>query len=118
MYSVNITNAEKPLAILIIFITMAALFTHYCCYCIADRNKRRQKITQKIAQEKKRLLEDIQRYNQQPDGDLVDTDLVVQKLSNKAAESMIWPWQEHNTGVASRFNFKYAYNKFVIKFVS
>jgi len=55
------------------------------------------------------LLEDIQRYNQQPDGDLVDTDLVVQKLSNKAAESMIWPWQEQNTGVASRFNFKYAY---------
>ncbi|XP_046871087.1 uncharacterized protein LOC124466089 isoform X1 [Hypomesus transpacificus] len=63
----------------------------------SNRNKRRQKITQKIAQEKKRLLEDIQRYNQQPDGDLVDTELVVQKLSNKAAESMIWPWQEQNT---------------------
>ncbi|XP_046894585.1 uncharacterized protein LOC124479742 isoform X2 [Hypomesus transpacificus] len=63
----------------------------------SNRNKRRQKITQKIAQEKKRLLEDIQRYNQQPDGDPVDTELVVQKLSNKAAESMIWPWQEQNT---------------------
>lgn len=72
---------------------------------ITDRNKRCQKISQKIAQEKKRLLEEIQRYNQQPDGDLVDTISVVQKLSNKAAESMIWPWQEQNTGVVWRFNF-------------
>ncbi|CAM4549461.1 unnamed protein product [Leuciscus chuanchicus] len=69
---------------------------HYL-YRQNDRNKRRQKITQKIAQEKKRLLEEIQRYNQQPDGDPVDTHSVVQKLSNKAAESMIWPWQEQNT---------------------
>ncbi|ROL43693.1 hypothetical protein DPX16_21854 [Anabarilius grahami] len=65
--------------------------------CEQDRNKRCQKISQKIAQEKKRLLVEIQRYNQQPDGDLVDTISVVQKLSNKAAESMIWPWQEQNT---------------------
>ncbi|KAL0199387.1 hypothetical protein M9458_007927, partial [Cirrhinus mrigala] len=48
---------------------------------------------------KKRLLEEIQRYNQHPDGDPVDTKSVVQKLSSKAAESMIWPWQEQNTGV-------------------
>ncbi len=66
---------------------------------ITDRNKRCQKISQKIAQEKKRLLEEIQRYNQQPDGDPVDTNSVVQKLSNKAAESMIWSWQEQNIGV-------------------
>ena len=72
---------------------------------ITDRNKRRQKITQKIAQEKKRLLDEIQRYNQQPDGDPVDTHSVVQKLSNKAAESMIWPWQEQNTSVVLIFNF-------------
>ncbi|XP_046891238.1 uncharacterized protein LOC124477476 [Hypomesus transpacificus] len=83
-------------------ITIEALFVSICqkkhyLYRQNDRNKRQQKVTQKIAQEKKRLLEDIQRYNQQPDGDLVDTDLVVQKLSNKAAESMIWPWQEQNT---------------------
>ncbi|XP_073729776.1 uncharacterized protein [Misgurnus anguillicaudatus] len=58
-----------------------------------DCNKRRQK----IGQEKKRLLEEIQRYNQQPDGDPVDTNSVVQKLSNKTPESMIWPWQEENT---------------------
>ncbi|XP_046906857.1 uncharacterized protein LOC124488279 [Hypomesus transpacificus] len=83
-------------------ITIEALFVSICqkkhyLYRQNDRNKRRQKITQKIAQEKKRFLEDIQRYNQQPDGDLVDTELVVQKLSNRAAESMIWPWQEQNT---------------------
>lgn len=66
---------------------------------ITDRNKRRQKLSQKIAQEKKRLLEEVERYNQQPDGDPVDTNSVVKKLSTKAAESMIWPWQEQNTGV-------------------
>ncbi|XP_067219219.1 uncharacterized protein [Chanodichthys erythropterus] len=83
-------------------ISIEALFVsislkkHYL-YRQNDRNKRCQKISQKIAQEKKRLLEEIQRYNQQPDGDLVDTISVVQKLSNKAAESMIWPWQEQNT---------------------
>ncbi|KAL0197618.1 hypothetical protein M9458_006158, partial [Cirrhinus mrigala] len=48
---------------------------------------------------KKRLLEEIQRYNQHPDGDPVDTKSDVQKLSSKAAESMIWPGQEQNTGV-------------------
>ncbi|KAK1905356.1 putative maltose O-acetyltransferase, partial [Dissostichus eleginoides] len=62
------------------------------------RNKRRQKIVQKIAQEKKRLLEDIHKYNQQPDGDPIDTNKVVEKLSTKSAESMIWPWQEPNRG--------------------
>ncbi|XP_077099980.1 uncharacterized protein LOC143750666 [Siphateles boraxobius] len=83
-------------------ISIAALFVSICqkkhyLYRQNDCNKRRQKITQKIAQEKKRLLDEIQRYNQQPDGDPVDTHSVVQKLSNKAAESMIWPWQEQNT---------------------
>ncbi|KAL1276441.1 hypothetical protein QQF64_036064 [Cirrhinus molitorella] len=82
-------------------ISIEALFVSICqkkhyLYRQNDRNKRRQKISQKIAQEKKRLLEEIQRYNQQPDGDPVDTNSVVQKLSNKAAESMIWPWQEQN----------------------
>ena len=72
---------------------------------ITDCNKRRQKITQKIAQEKKRLLDEIQRYNKQPDGDPVDTQSVVQKLSNKDAKSMIWPWQEQNTGFVLIFNF-------------
>ncbi|CAL8259208.1 unnamed protein product [Arctogadus glacialis] len=62
----------------------------------SDRNKRRQKITQKIAKEKKRLLEEIVRYNQKPDVDLVDTSSVVQNLSSKADERMIWPWQEQN----------------------
>ncbi|XP_030222959.1 uncharacterized protein LOC115551390 isoform X2 [Gadus morhua] len=62
----------------------------------SDRNKRRQKITQKIAQEKKRLLEEIVWYNQKPDVDLVDTSSVVQNLSSKADERMIWPWQEQN----------------------
>lgn len=69
---------------------------HYL-YRQNDRNKRRQKITQKIAQEKKRLVAEIQRYNQQPNADPVDTNLVVQQLSNKAEEIMIWPWQEQNT---------------------
>ncbi|CAL8355831.1 unnamed protein product [Merluccius merluccius] len=83
-------------------ISIEALFVSICqkkhyLYRQNDRNKRRLKISQKIAQEKKRLLEEIQRYNQQPDGDPVDTNSVVQKLSNKAAESMIWPWQEQNT---------------------
>ncbi|XP_048023458.1 uncharacterized protein LOC125253506 isoform X3 [Megalobrama amblycephala] len=83
-------------------ISIEALFVSICqkkhyLYRQNDRNKRCQKISQKIAQERKRLLEEIQRYNQQPDGDLVDTISVVQKLSNKAAESMIWPWQEQNT---------------------
>ncbi|KAF3861185.1 hypothetical protein F7725_001440, partial [Dissostichus mawsoni] len=45
---------------------------------------------------KKRLLEDIHKYNQQPDGDPIDTNTVVEKLSTKSAESMIWPWQEPN----------------------
>ncbi|RXN06112.1 hypothetical protein ROHU_033007 [Labeo rohita] len=49
----------------------------------SDCNKRHQKISQKIAQEKKRLLEEIQRYNQHPDGDPVDTKSVVQKLSRR-----------------------------------
>ncbi|XP_051993319.1 uncharacterized protein LOC127651503 isoform X2 [Xyrauchen texanus] len=83
-------------------ISIEALFVSICqkkhyLYRQNDRNKRRQKITQKIAQEKKLLLGEIQRYNQQPNGDPVDTHSVVQKLSNKAAESMIWPWQEQNT---------------------
>ncbi|CAL8235428.1 unnamed protein product [Arctogadus glacialis] len=65
-------------------------------YIHNDRNKRRQKITQKIAKEKKRLLEEIVRYNQKPDVDLVDTSSVVQNLSSKADERMIWPWQEQN----------------------
>lgn len=83
-------------------ISIEALFVSICqkkhyLYRQNDRNKRRQKITQKIAKEKKRLLDEIQRYNQQPDGDPVDTHSVVQKLSNKAAESRIWPWQEQNT---------------------
>ncbi|KAL0146702.1 hypothetical protein M9458_058042, partial [Cirrhinus mrigala] len=83
-------------------ISIEALFVSICqkkhyLYRQNDRNKRRQKISQKIAQEKKRLLEEIQRYNQHPDGDPVDTKSVVQKLSSKAAESMIWPWQEQNT---------------------
>ncbi|KAK1900130.1 Tumor necrosis factor ligand superfamily member 10 [Dissostichus eleginoides] len=64
-------------------ISIEALFMSICqkkhyLYRQNDRNKRRQKIVQKIAQEKKRLLEDIHKYNQQPD------------------ESMIWPWQEPN----------------------
>ncbi|XP_077065656.1 uncharacterized protein LOC143718478 [Siphateles boraxobius] len=83
-------------------ISIKALFVSICqkkhyLYRQNDRNKRRQKITQKIAQEKKRLLDEIQRYNQQPDGDPVDTHSFVQKLSNKAEESMIWPWQEQKT---------------------
>nr|XP_055057891.1 uncharacterized protein LOC129442074 [Misgurnus anguillicaudatus]XP_055057892.1 uncharacterized protein LOC129442074 [Misgurnus anguillicaudatus] len=83
-------------------ISIEALFVSICqkkhyLYRQNDRNKRRQKISQKIGQEKKRLLEEIQRYNQQPDGDPVDTNSVVQKLSNKTPESMIWPWQEENT---------------------
>ncbi|CAL8275614.1 unnamed protein product [Arctogadus glacialis] len=61
---------------------------------MTDRNKRRQKITQ----EKKRLLEEIVRYNQKPDVDLVDTSSVVQNLSSKADECMIWTWQEQNKG--------------------
>ncbi|XP_042604618.1 uncharacterized protein LOC109111702 isoform X2 [Cyprinus carpio] len=78
-------------------ISIEALFVSICqkkhyLYRQNDRNKRRQKIPQKIAKEKKRLLDEIQRYNQQPDGDPVDTHSVVQKLSNKAAESMIWPY--------------------------
>ncbi|XP_046907037.1 uncharacterized protein LOC124488473 isoform X2 [Hypomesus transpacificus] len=96
------STAPGPVDAQSLQITIEALFLSICqkkhyLYRQNDRNKRRQKITQKIAQEKKRLLEDIQRYNQQPDGDPVDTELVVQKLSNKAAESMIWPWQEQNT---------------------
>ncbi|XP_046895477.1 uncharacterized protein LOC124480338 [Hypomesus transpacificus] len=96
------STAPGPVDAQSLQITIEALFVSICqkkhyLYRQNDRNKRRQKITQKIAQEKKRLLEDIQRYNQQPDGDPVDTELVVQKLSNKAAESMIWPWQEQNT---------------------
>ncbi|KAF3861186.1 hypothetical protein F7725_001441, partial [Dissostichus mawsoni] len=82
-------------------ISIEALFVSICqkkhyLYRQNDRNKRRQKIVQKIAQEKKRLLEDIHKYNQQPDGDPIDTNTVVEKLSTKSAESMIWPWQEPN----------------------
>ncbi|KAI9522394.1 hypothetical protein NQZ68_036310 [Dissostichus eleginoides] len=47
------------------FLSRCALTTKYMAK--SDRNKRRQKIVQKIAQEKKRLLEDIHKYNQQPD---------------------------------------------------
>ncbi|XP_010769918.1 uncharacterized protein [Notothenia coriiceps] len=82
-------------------ISIEALFVSICqkkhyLYRQNDRNKRRQKIVQKVAQEKKRLLEDIHKYNQQPDGDPIDTNTVVEKLSTKSAESMIWPWQEPN----------------------
>ncbi|KAF3858823.1 hypothetical protein F7725_012024 [Dissostichus mawsoni] len=82
-------------------ISIEALFVSICqkkhyLYRQNDRNKRRQKIFQKIAQENKRLLEDIHKYNQQPDGDPIDTNKVVEKLSTKSAESMIWPWQEPN----------------------
>ncbi|KAK1879146.1 Androglobin [Dissostichus eleginoides] len=82
-------------------ISIEALFVSICqkkhyLYRQNDRNKRRQKIVQKIAQENKRLLEDIHKYNQQPDGDPIDTNKVVEKLSTKSAESMIWPWQEPN----------------------
>ncbi|RXN38582.1 hypothetical protein ROHU_000994 [Labeo rohita] len=70
-------------------ISIEALFVSICqkkhyLYRQNDRNKRRQKISQKIAQEKKRLLEEIQRYNQHPDGDPVDTKSVVQKLSRRS----------------------------------
>ncbi|KAI9545903.1 hypothetical protein NQZ68_032616 [Dissostichus eleginoides] len=78
-------------------ISIEALFVSICQkkhYLL--QTKWRQKIAQKIAQEKKRLLEDIHKYNQQPDGDPIDTNTVVEKLSTKSAESMIWPWQEPN----------------------
>ncbi|KAF3834428.1 hypothetical protein F7725_025632 [Dissostichus mawsoni] len=86
-------------------ISIEALFVSICqkkryLYRQNDRNKRRQK----IAQEKKRLLEDIHKYNQQPDGDPIDTNTVVEKLSTKSAESMIWPWQKLNR-VYIRFYF-------------
>ncbi|KAJ8337427.1 hypothetical protein SKAU_G00386470 [Synaphobranchus kaupii] len=68
---------------------------HYL-YRQNDRNKRRQKISYKISQLKKRLLQEIERYNQLSI-DTLDINSVVQKLSSKAAESMIWPWQEENT---------------------
>ncbi|KAK1875438.1 Serine hydroxymethyltransferase [Dissostichus eleginoides] len=78
-------------------ISIEALFVSICqkkhyLYRQNDRNKRRQK----IAQEKKRLLEDIHKYNQQRDGDPIDINTVVEKLSTKSAESMIWPWQGPN----------------------
>ena len=47
------------------------------------------------------MLEEIVRYNQKPDVDLVDTSSVVQNLSSKADERMIWPWQEQNKGFLS-----------------
>ncbi|RXN35009.1 hypothetical protein ROHU_003915 [Labeo rohita] len=53
-------------------ISIKGLFVSICqkkhyLYRQNDRNKRCQKISQKIAQEKKRLLEEIQRYIQHPD---------------------------------------------------
>ncbi|XP_042604620.1 uncharacterized protein LOC109111702 isoform X4 [Cyprinus carpio] len=67
-------------------ISIEALFVSICqkkhyLYRQNDRNKRRQKIPQKIAKEKKRLLDEIQRYNQQPD-DGVDI-LAKKKLSDQ-----------------------------------
>lgn len=82
-----------------------------------DRNKQRHRISQKIAQEKKRLLEEIQKYNQQPDVDPVDTNSVVQNLSNKAGESMIWPWQEQNTGIYEDLTLPFFFKCIIIKLV-
>ncbi|XP_019900196.1 uncharacterized protein LOC109615410 [Esox lucius] len=70
---------------------------HYL-YRQNDRNKRRQKITQKIAKQKKRLLDTIPRYNEVPHHNAVDATAVVQNLAKSTTESMIWPWQEQNTG--------------------
>ncbi|KAI7790649.1 hypothetical protein IRJ41_011400 [Triplophysa rosa] len=94
--------AASPVDAHALQISIEALFLSICqkkhyLYRQNDRNKQRHRISQKIAQEKKRLLEEIQKYNQQPDVDPVVTNSVVQNLSNKAAESMIWPWQEQNT---------------------
>ncbi|KAL0966187.1 hypothetical protein UPYG_G00292040 [Umbra pygmaea] len=83
---------------------------HYL-YRQNDRNKTRQRVTQKIAKQKKRLLDNIQKYNQVSDHDTLDAAAVVQKLANNIAESMIWPWQEHNTGTVDILTKKKVYDQ-------
>lgn len=68
-------------------------------YLFSDRNKKRKYLIHKISQQKQRLLQEIGRYNQLPDAVAVDVDVVVQKLSSKSEDSMIWPWQEQESGL-------------------
>ncbi|KAF6737594.1 hypothetical protein FQA47_008170, partial [Oryzias melastigma] len=63
---------------------------HYI-YRDYDRNKKRHNVTVKIAQQKRRLLQKIEQYNQQSAADQVDVTTVQQKLSAKTPDSMIWP---------------------------
>lgn len=65
----------------------------------SDRNKKRHNVAVKIAQQKRRLLQKIEQYNQQSAADKVDVTTVQQKLSAKTPDSMIWPWEDHVTGM-------------------
>ncbi|KAF6737168.1 hypothetical protein FQA47_022143 [Oryzias melastigma] len=75
---------------------------HYI-YRDYDRNKKRHNVAVKIAQQKRRLLQKIEQYNQQSAADKVDVTTVQQKLSAKTPDSMIWPWEDHVTDGVDMF---------------
>ncbi|KAJ7991306.1 hypothetical protein DPEC_G00295960 [Dallia pectoralis] len=66
-----------------------------------DGNKVRNKLRQKIAVEKKLLIEDIRSYNLLVPKDLaVDEEVVGEKLAGpgSGSEAQIWPWEIHSRG--------------------
>ncbi|KAK7877719.1 hypothetical protein WMY93_031579 [Mugilogobius chulae] len=78
--------------------SIETLFTSICAkkhllYRQNDRNKTRQKITHKIATNKKILLQNIEQYNGLYSPTL-NIEEVSHKLSTKCEDRMIWPWQE------------------------
>ncbi|KAJ8262139.1 hypothetical protein GJAV_G00162830 [Gymnothorax javanicus] len=64
-----------------------------------DSNKLRHRLRKKLGEEKRLLLQEVQKYNTlQPDpATHVDVDLVEHSLSEESTVSQIWPWEAHDS---------------------
>ena len=66
----------------------------------ADSNKLRHRLRRKLTEDKKRLLQEIEKYNSlvADDSKKIVVTLVDQSLAGQSTET-IWPWEDNGSGM-------------------
>ncbi|CAL8294689.1 unnamed protein product [Arctogadus glacialis] len=62
-----------------------------------DSNKLRHRLRRKLAEDKKLLLQEIQKHNKLDSAENIDAAVVEHSLSGESTVSPIWPWEVHDS---------------------
>lgn len=70
-------------------------------YVSLDSSKLRHRLRRKLGEDKKLLLQEMQRYNALvPDSAAIDVTVVENAFTGESTVSPLWPWEVHGTGMS------------------